>query len=331
MGRTSSTPEIAVAGVCERDVDLLLLEEFVASRAFQNWFLTTVTEQGLHAKRLVHAARSATLSNGESDLELTFESQDGRGKRLLIENKISAGLQPRQAERYRERGRSYVRRGDCQEFCTVLIAPSKYLGKGGDKKGFDVTLSYEAIRDHLKQSGDERAFYLDYMLSKAIEKATHGWQLVEDEPVTRFWRKYWELACQIAPELELPEPAPKPSGSSFVYFQPSGLPAHVILCHKVAYGNVDLQFAGMGKRLSELRQEFGSKLSSEMSILKASKSAVIRVKVPRIDMTEKLDDLEGRITEGIRVAQIVLEWFLETSATSLAGKQAISGFKKGAR
>lgn len=314
----STPPNIAVAGICERDVDLLLLEEFVASETFRDWFLIEVIGNGISLTRLIHAARSATFSNGESDLELTFESEDGKKIRLLIENKISAGLQPLQAERYRERGESYVRCGSCDQFRTVLIAPSRYFGEGGSQKGFDATLTYEAIRDHLGLSGDERACYLHYMLSKAIEKATHGWQLVEDEPVTRFWRRYWELVCELAPELELQEPAPKPSGSCFVYFRPIGLPPNVSLYHKVAYGNVDLQFAGMGNRLSELRAKFGPKLTSDMSIKKASKSAVIRIKVSRIDMTEDVAAFEGRITEGIRAAQLLLEWFLEVSISSHA-------------
>jgi hypothetical protein len=70
------SPEISVAGVCERDVDLLLLEEFIASKSFRKWFLAVVGVQA-QSVRLVQAARSVTFSNGESDLELTFESDDG--------------------------------------------------------------------------------------------------------------------------------------------------------------------------------------------------------------------------------------------------------------
>lgn len=306
-------PLIAIAGVCERDVDLLLLEEFVASNSFREWFLESLEEKQSSGARLIHAARSATLSNGESDLELTFELSNGVVKRYLIENKISAGLQPRQAERYRERGEAYVRRGICQDFRTVIIAPRRYFGDQGDDKGFDASLTYEEVRECLGKGSSSRAYYLDYMLSRAIEKATHGWQMVEDEPVTRFWRRYWELVCELAPELELAEPDRKPSGSSFVYFRPTALPSNVSLYHKVAFGNVDLQFSNMGDRLSEIRAKYGSKLDSTMAIEKAAKSAVIRIKVPGIEMTDDLDLLEGKITEGIRSAQFLLEWYLGNS------------------
>ena len=43
----------------------------------------------------------------------------------MIENKISAGFQPRQADRYHERGKSYLREGDCDGFCSILVAQKK--------------------------------------------------------------------------------------------------------------------------------------------------------------------------------------------------------------
>ena len=312
------SPEISVAGVCERDVDLLFLEEFIASDSFRNWFLAVVGAQA-QSVRLVQAARSVTFSNGESDLELTFESDDGNRTRFLIENKIAAGLQPRQAERYQERGESYCRRGLCHQFRTVLIAPAGYFGEDRDRKGFDAVLSYEAICDQLRKADGDRVHYRDYMLTKAIEKAELGWQPIEDEPVTRFWERYWELACEIAPELGLKKPGSKPSHSSFIYFLPPSLPPHVDLYHKVVYGHVDLQFGGMGMRTAEIQHELGAHLSPEMSIERASKSAVVRVRVPHIDMTEDLLALEERMTRGIRVVQTLLQWYLDHADNSILG------------
>lgn len=148
------------------------------------------------------------------------------------------------------------------------------------------------------------------MLSAAIEKATYGWQLKEDEPATHFWIQYWQLARDIAPELELPEPTPKPSGSSFILFRPSQLPAHVSLYHKVAYGNVDLQFAGMAGRIHELRSRYGEFIAKEMRIEKANKSAVIRIKVPPINMSDDPNANRDIMAGGIHSAQMLYRWFL---------------------
>ena len=99
---------IEVSGVCERDVDLLLLEELVASRPFFEWFLGRV---GISpSAELIAVARSVTTSNGESDLELTIKLDD-RIRKILVENKIDSIFQPRQADRYCERAAGYLRDG----------------------------------------------------------------------------------------------------------------------------------------------------------------------------------------------------------------------------
>lgn len=138
-----STPEILTASVCERDIDLLVLEEFVSSSNFAEWFIGLIGLTGASGVSVTKVQRSATRFNGESDLEVTLNY---RGTyRLLIENKISANLQPRQAERYRARGASYRKQGICQGIRTVLLAPEAYFGQPDDLKGFDAKVTYEAV------------------------------------------------------------------------------------------------------------------------------------------------------------------------------------------
>jgi hypothetical protein len=56
---------------------------------------------------------------------------------LLIENKISAGAQPNQAARYRDRGNEGLGK-IWDDFKTILIAPAAY---SGEKAFFDVFVS----------------------------------------------------------------------------------------------------------------------------------------------------------------------------------------------
>jgi hypothetical protein len=242
-------PQVLVSGVSERDIDLMLLGECVANPSFVQWVVASIGFNEALGSSLIKAERSATQSNGESDLELLLlHPTSGTKYMLMLENKITAGYQPQQAERYFERAQGHISREECTTYRTVLIAPQKYLGKGASTKGFNSVITYEAILEWCVAAyqGQTRLRFLSRMLKAAIEKATYGYQPQEDKPVTAFWHRYWLLSCQIAPELELPEPTGKPARSSFIYFQATELRKGVSLCHKVVHGNVDLQFAGLG-------------------------------------------------------------------------------------
>jgi hypothetical protein len=295
--------DVRVRGIFERDIDLLILEELVASAEFLRWFLGKV---GLGASgQLQAAARSVATSNGETDLELTVVD-DGGVTRLLIENKVDAGLQPRQPERYAERAEAYLRSRECEKSLTVLIAPEEYART---IVGFGQTLTYESILQWFEGRGeDERTRFKCLMLREAIERGSVGWTLVPDQQATDFWQRYWELAMSIAPELGMPRPGVKPATSSFIRFRPLSLPPRIELIHKVPYGNVDLQFAGMALRAEHFSQEFSRELENGMRIEQASKSLVVRIAVPRIELKGPFDSSLESVRKGILAAKQLLSW-----------------------
>jgi hypothetical protein len=309
----ANKPKVLVSGVCERDIDLLLLGECVANPKFVQWLVATIGLDEALGSVLVRAERSATLSNGESDLELLLEHPSTGDKyMLMLENKIAAGFQPQQAERYVFRGQGHVLRRECTAFRSVLIAPQKYLGKDASTKGFNKVITYEAILGWCAAAyrGQTRLRYLSRMLEAAIEKSTYGYQPLEDKPVTAFWHRYWLLSCQIAPELEFQEPAGKPAKSSFLYFQPYELPKGVRLCHKVTRGNVDLQFAGLGERTNQLRKKLEGFLEKKMEVVKIEKSAAVRLHVTRMDINSELERNVELMTTGILAAKHLLAWYI---------------------
>lgn len=301
------TDYIKIAGVSERDTDLLLLEEFTASPDFVQFFLERIglTDKGY---TFLEASRSVTDSTGESDLEVMLTDSDGQKFVLMLENKVNAGFQPKQAERYRARGMTYANHGKIGGFTTVLMAPARYFD--GDKKGFDHRVDYEAARDWFAQSSlpPGRKHYKLSVLTSAIEKSTSGYQMVADAPVSNLWKDYWMLSWKIAPEFCMPEPSNKPASSSFIYFRDTGLPRGVLLVHKFAYGHFDLQFAGMGNRTLELREQYGSKLLPEMQIVKAAKSASIRVMVPPISVADTLEQQKDAVITAMEAGKKLLAW-----------------------
>jgi hypothetical protein len=304
-------PSVGVSGISERDVDLLLLEEFASSPRFVEWFASKVSGGAQRDLQVLSTNRSVTQSLGESDLEVFVEG-DGRIECLLIENKVGAGFQPRQAERYRERGALYVEDGSSDAFATILVAPLKYLGPSPDDlKGFDATVSYEDIRDWIEgeESLGARGKYKQTILQGAITKATLGYQPEEDASVSEFWKSYWHLAREHAPELEMQEPTPKPAGAGFVYFSCSSLPSEVRLVHKMVYGRMDLQFKGMGQKLKDLHAQYGAALDPDMSIQRAAKSGVIRLKVPTLNPSQDFEAQAEDVISCLRKGAELLNWF----------------------
>ena len=301
-------PTIRLSGVCERDIDLLLLEEFVASPVFLRWFLESVNIP--EYDDLVSAEQSVTTSNGQSDLELSVSTSMGVVK-ALIEDKVDAGFQLDQPRRYTERARGYVTNGQAAETRTVLVAPKAYLRDGNDAGGFDHWVSHEEILEWFEAAGgsDQRAQYKCALLASAIDRGKVGWRLVPDKAVTEFWQRYWELARAVAPAIRMPKPSKKPASSCFVYFRPTGLHKGVSLIHKLVYGNVDLQFNGRGGDIEVLERGFATPPERDMSLEAAGKSAVVRVRVTPIDMTVPFSSSEPAVEEGLHAAVRLIEWY----------------------
>ena len=304
---------IHVPDVCERDIDLLLLEEFVASENFRAWFLSQLGINEIVS--LVDAARSVTTASGESDLEFTVKGLEGN-IRVLVENKVDAAFQPRQAERYAERADDYLQNMDFAQVITVLVAPEVYFSDDDDDGGFNYQINYEQVLEWFSkatQLGDRREYKL-YLLERAIDRGRHGWKLIPDEKVSAFWRSYWELVEQVAPQLSMPVPKKEiPQYSNFVHFRPPELPPSVSLVHKARYGNVDLQFSGMGDKLDEMHRLYRKHLVPPMRIEMANKSAVIRIRIEPFEMSMvEFSEAEDIVRKAIEAAITLLDWYVST-------------------
>lgn len=298
---------IRIAGVSERDTDLLFLEEFMSSSEFVDFFLKKVgwDNGGLH---LFQAARSVTDSTGESDIEIILCDDQENMHLLLIENKVNAGFQPMQAERYIERGENYIKHGKVVRFITVLIAPESYFS--GETKGFNHRVDYEELREWFNNSSllDGRKKYKLSILTSAIEKSSSGYQLIADATVSHYWNDYWNLTRDIAPEFCMTKPKPKASGSSFIYFRDTALSNQVVLVHKLVKGRFDIQFARMGGQISDLKGRYGDILHDDMYITKAAKSAVIRIDVPSLSAADTLENQRDKTIKAIDAGKRLLAW-----------------------
>ena len=301
-----------ITGVCERDIDLLLLEEFQAGSGFADWFVNRFFGDDSGLVACIDAKKSVTQSTGESDLEVDLAGVDGTVTRVMIENKVGAGLQPQQAERYRQRGEGYLRAGDCGAYWTTIAAPRRYFGTKTSRKGFDFRLDYEDLLEWFHQAeelGIRRAYKV-LLLRSAIEKGTLGYQPVEDAAATKFWHLYWETSRQVAPGLELKEPGGKPPRSGRVHYLPPDLPVGTKILHKLRRSIVDLQLHGLGPRTNAMNERLQALLESDMSVTRTSKSAVVRLTAPKVEPQMPFGPQAEDVKTGIVAAARLYEWAL---------------------
>jgi hypothetical protein len=155
-----------VVRVSERDVDLILAEEFSVSQPFAHWFLGQLGLADVSDVRVLDATVSKVHHNlGESDLEVVFERTKSKKRfAILIEDKIGAPLQPEQVKRYSLRAEEACKAERYEHCHVVLCAPESYRGK----HLFDKFISYEEIANYLRtrSGGDPRDLYRAQFLTQ---------------------------------------------------------------------------------------------------------------------------------------------------------------------
>jgi len=291
-----------IEAVTERDIDLLLLEELNVSADFSLWLYSQVAQRNDDplCRGAWHSITDAVL--GESDIVVIYEN----GFAVLIENKIDALAQPEQGKRYKARGKKGVQDGLWKSYATCIVAPKLYLQKEQYALIYDSNLSYEDIANWFLslKGGDPRAAYKAYILKEAIEQNRRGYTITPDQRVTTFWLKYWELAKEKYPELEMKKPSIKPANSDWPGFRPSILDKRFTIVHKLERGDVDLQVSGAVEKIA-LLQELVSDL--EVGVSKAGMSAAIRIKVAPMDRFASFESQKDIAIEGMRAAVKLLE------------------------
>ena len=302
---------LPIEEIRERDIDLLLLEEFLVNEEFARNFQEELGLGNLGSLR--GAYHSLTQERGESDLVLNFSGADRSGFLVLVENKIDAMFTDRQAERYRERGEFYVKNDRCSQFVTALIAPKSYISLD---LGFDKYLTYEHIRDWFRRRGDRRSEYKAMVLDCAIEKNRRGYQRIRHDKVTEFSHRFYEMSQALHPELRFRKPPNDvPKGAGFRYCDPIELKENNIeivykFFSKKPFSAVDLQLKGKASEIDDFIASFEDKLEDGMEIVKVSKSIAVRFKLQRLDTTGSFEDQRDDLLLAINYAKRLYDWAL---------------------
>jgi hypothetical protein len=259
---------------------------------------------------LVSVKHSVSDQFGEADLLLIYRELHGNRDRVavLIEDKIRATFQPRQAERYRHRGLLGKNKKEWDHFWTCLVAPENYIGRG---HGFDVVLELEQIKKWFVSSDPQRAAFKTWVIDEAIRKASIIGPTVVDEIMTAFRSRYYELFEEFfqgsSADFRTQLPRRAWSGDSWFEFYNGSLPEGAYFIHKAPSGFVDLTFqkttASRLKGIEEI-------LETDMEVKQTTNSAAIRLPVPKIESFQCFDDEKAKIGEAFSAVTRLFNFYI---------------------
>lgn len=191
--------------VQEAHIDFLLEEEFSVDPQFLRNFIQAAGQQWI-PRKLESIRHSVSDQYGEADLIVIFTDDTSQRIALLIKDKILAAFQPRQAERYHERGVYGVIAGEWDQYWTALVAPASYIK---EDHGFDAAVTLEDVGARLTSADPQRRELKAQVVAEAITKtAETGASLsVEGREVARKGAISWVGS----PGGPLPCPSARPA------------------------------------------------------------------------------------------------------------------------
>jgi len=333
----------------ERDIDLLLIEEFAASESFSSWFLSQLEldefQAGevsvFHSTRRMHNRR-------EIDISVDISAPTGRAL-LLVENKLDTDEQPGQAESYREEAELKASEYHC--VLTVLVCPEHYIASHQRfAQAFDRVVTYEAVCQHfnnrIQTAPDEigaRCLHRANLIEQAITKSRRGYVQVVHPGKRAFSNHYVTLLKELGSPL-IPGPSmKKDSGAESVtmIFEPKTLPKWPFLpqmriVHQLREANANINFYTWGDHFPHLAQAMAPALQgTEFRLVptvnkrRGGRSGLMIVaETPKVDQFADFDQQRDAITQGIRATEKLRDWLLDHRADVDAWSRIVAQMNK---
>ncbi|ETN94019.1 PD-(D/E)XK nuclease family protein [Zhouia amylolytica] len=293
---------LPVESIQERDVDLILLEEFSTDNSFCEWFVNELDLPKLTAVKGVWRSIS-DFGLGETDILFSYYSTDKKVF-VLIENKLEASFQEEQSERYSKRAKNYLNNNNCDLAFSILIAPELYCE---NQNVFENYLTYESITKRLDFTGTKRNLFKSQLLQIASEKSRRGYQPVNSIPVQKFWHSYWRFKEANYPSLSMRKPDIVPHNSDWPMLYDNSL-KDIVFYHKLRQGNADATFKGYSE---EVQHKIKELLPEWAKLEKHGKSFSIRVYSGKIDRTKEFSDQIEIVEKGLQNMVKLRNWIKE--------------------
>tara|TARA_R110002167_G_scaffold160436_4_gene356412 strand:+ start:626 stop:1594 length:969 start_codon:yes stop_codon:yes gene_type:complete len=279
----------------ERDIDLLLLEEFLITDEFVAWFSA---ELGFHAATPAGAWHSVSDVDGETDLLLRVHTH-GQCIGVLIENKIAAPEQHRQAERYHLRGARYCETGVFDTYRTVICAPQEYLRGLAKDSAYQHQIPYEVIAEWFNNQEGRRAAWRHNVMREAVEQGRRGYAMIVCPITTTFHMEYWEHLRRKHPRIQMKRPGNRGKASTWIIMHGIDFPAGVKLHHKLDQQVVELGFER--RRVDEIL-DAKADWPDEIVPIQKGKTAALLVQVQYVDINAPFQHQIEAVEEALAAA-----------------------------
>lgn len=278
---------IIIDTTLERDMDLLIMEEFISSPVFAKIFTDVVgIEQPYHIEQASHSVRDADL--GESDIVFILNI-DGHLHGLHIEDKVDAQAMPDQHGRYELRAQKDIVAGKYESYSVLIVAPAKYLETNAEAKKYAHHVQYEQLRKYFADKTDPRSQFKLSIIDRAIYEQKSGYQWEANPGVVRFCTAMAERQKKAYPGL--------PVGSTAWWPTYPTLLKDTAIVFKANKGFCDLQF---GHTLAQdLYARVKDYLSERMTVVQANKSASVRIAVSPIWFEHDFEDNISEVDEAL--------------------------------
>ena len=242
--------------VQEHHIDFLLEEEFAVNPAFLSFFLDhakqhfdstwTPREQSTRLTPAsswnCHAIRSATTNAGETDVLVIYQCEQQSSKvAILIEDKVHAGFQKDQANRYKIRGEAGKLAGHWDHFFTCLVSPEKYSKHSA---GFDTRVPLESIAQffHDDANQNDRTRFKAAVFDRALSNFAATTLQNVDPVMTAFRAFYADQAASFFVQTQVRWEHARDAwyDDSWFNFTHRDLSPKTKIIHKTKKGSVEL-------------------------------------------------------------------------------------------
>jgi len=289
--------------VRERDIDLILLEEFHCCEEFVEWFCKTADFENV---QFVGAWNSVSNVYGETDL-LVCVQQQHKIIGLFVENKIKALEQDNQDGRYHIRAQRAVADGTIDEYHTMIIAPDQYLRNFRTDHAFMSVLSFEKIESWFEGRKDPRSKWRSAIMREAIEQNRRPNNMIKNSTRSQFFEDYWRYLKMNHPSFIMNRPTAKGNKSRWVMFKGLEFGPGIQFTHKCNKCLIELGFSRTS--LNNFPASILDNLPSGARATQVGGKTAIHFDVPEIDLESPLDTQVESVEAAISAAYLLMPVF----------------------